>query len=63
MSAGTSTEIVEYEANGQVTATNAAYQQHIIAVFRVRNGQIVSYRDYLNPLTLAEARAHLPAAG
>jgi len=29
----------------------------VIAVFRVRNGQIVSYRDYINPLPLAEALA------
>jgi ketosteroid isomerase-like protein len=48
--------IVEYEALGTVTTTGATYRQCIIAVFRVRNGQIISYRDYLNPLALAEAR-------
>jgi len=32
----------------------------IIAVLRVRNGVVVSYRDYLNPLVLAEALASLP---
>ncbi|EFC85095.1 nuclear transport factor 2 family protein [Parafrankia sp. EUN1f] len=55
--------IVEYEANGTVTTTGATYRQRIIAVFRVRNGQIVSYRDYLNPLALAEAQAHTTERG
>ena len=49
--------IVEYEAYGTVVPTGAPFQQTLIAVFRVRNGQIVSYRDYLNPLPLAEALA------
>jgi ketosteroid isomerase-like protein len=54
--------IVEYEAYGTITTTGAPYQQTIIAVFRVRDGRIVSYRDYLNPLALAEARVSVPAA-
>jgi ketosteroid isomerase-like protein len=54
--------IVEYEAHGKITTTGAPYRQTIIAVFRVRDGQIVSYRDYLNPLTLAEAHAEMPDA-
>jgi ketosteroid isomerase-like protein len=49
--------IVEYEAYGTVIATGAPFHQTIIAVFRVRNGRILSYRDYLNPLRLAEALA------
>jgi ketosteroid isomerase-like protein len=49
--------IVEYEAHGTVMATGAPFQQTIIAVFRVHNGQILSYRDYINPLPLAEALA------
>jgi ketosteroid isomerase-like protein len=54
--------IVEYEAHGTVTTTGVPYRQTIIAVFRVRDGQILSYRDYLNPLTLAEARASITDA-
>jgi ketosteroid isomerase-like protein len=54
--------IVEYEAHGTVVATGAPFRQTVIAVFRVRNGQIVSYRDYINPLPLAEARASLAGA-
>ena len=49
--------IVEYEAHGTVTATGATLHQTIIAVLRVRDGRVVSYRDYLNPLVLAETLA------
>ncbi|MFG1866693.1 nuclear transport factor 2 family protein [Micromonospora arborensis] len=31
----------------------------VIAVFRVRDGQILSYRDYINPLPLLEALASI----
>jgi ketosteroid isomerase-like protein len=54
--------VVEYEAHGHVTVTGAPYRQTIIAVFRVRDGRIVSYRDYLDPLALAEARAAVRTA-
>ena len=47
--------IVEYEAHGTVVTTGAPFRQTVIAVFRVRDGQIVSYRDYINPLPLMEA--------
>ncbi len=49
--------VVEYEAVGAVVATAAPFTQTVIAVFRVRNGQIVSYRDYINPLPLMAALA------
>jgi ketosteroid isomerase-like protein len=49
--------IVEYDAHGTVIATGAPLHQTIIAVFRIRDGLVVSYRDYLNPLVLAEALA------
>lgn len=51
------TIIVEYEAHGTVVATGAAFEQMVIAVFRVRGGQILSYRDYINPLPLLDALA------
>jgi ketosteroid isomerase-like protein len=54
--------IVEYEAHGTVIVTGAPFQQTIIAVFCVRNGQILSYRDYINPLPLAEALASVGEA-
>ncbi|MEV6305362.1 nuclear transport factor 2 family protein [Actinoplanes sp. NPDC051861] len=49
--------IVEYTAHGTVLRTSAPFEQTVIAVFRVRGGLIVSYRDYINPLPLAEALA------
>jgi ketosteroid isomerase-like protein len=51
------TVIVEYDAHGTVIPTGAPLHQTIIAVLRIRDGLIVSYRDYLNPLVLAEALA------
>jgi uncharacterized protein (TIGR02246 family) len=52
--------IVEYEAHGTVIPTGAPLHQTIIAVLRMRDGLVASYRDYLNPLVLAET---LAAAG
>ena len=49
--------IVEYEAHGRLVSTGAPFRQTVIAVFRVRDGLIVSYRDYINPLPLVEALA------
>jgi uncharacterized protein len=49
--------IVEYEAHGTVIPTGAPLQQTIIAVLRIRDGLVVAYRDYLNPLVLAETLA------
>jgi ketosteroid isomerase-like protein len=49
--------IVEYEAHATVVTSGAPFKQTVIAVFRVRDGQILSYRDYLNPQLLAEALA------
>jgi uncharacterized protein len=49
--------IVEYGAYGTVVATGAPFEQTVIAVFRVRDGRILSYRDYINPLPLAEVLA------
>ena len=49
--------IVEYDAHGTVVPTGAPFHQTIIAVLRIRDGLVVSYRDYLNPLVLAETLA------
>jgi ketosteroid isomerase-like protein len=51
--------IVEYDAHGSVVATGAPFEQRVIAVLRVRDGLVVSYRDYINPLPLIEARSTL----
>jgi uncharacterized protein len=49
--------IVEYDAHGTVLPTGAPLHQTIIAVLRIKEGLVVSYRDYLNPLVLAETLA------
>jgi ketosteroid isomerase-like protein len=48
---------VEYEALGSVVSSGGPFRQIVIGVFRVRDGQVVSYRDYINPLPLIEALA------
>ena len=55
--------IVEYEAHATVIATGAPFRQTIIAVFRVRDGLVQSYRDYLDPLPLIEALQSAGRAG
>ncbi|GAA3781475.1 nuclear transport factor 2 family protein [Micromonospora maritima] len=47
--------VVEYDAVGTLVASGAPFAQTVIAVFRVRDGLVVSYRDYINPLPLIEA--------
>lgn len=54
--------IVEYDAHGTVVATGAPYDQTAIAVFRVHDGQVTSYRDYINPLPLMAALASITNA-
>ena len=53
--------IVEYAAPGTVIPTGAPLHQTIIAVLRIRDGLVVSYRDYLNPLVLADVLADVLA--
>jgi ketosteroid isomerase-like protein len=52
--------IVEYDLHGQVTTTGRLFINKYIMVIRVRDGQIVSSRDYANPLTGAVAFDILP---
>jgi len=54
--------IVEYDVHGTVIPTGAPLHQTIIAVLRIRDGLVVSYRDYLNPLVLAETLASVGRA-
>jgi ketosteroid isomerase-like protein len=49
--------IVEYDVHGTVVPTGAPLRQRVIAVLRVRDGLVVSYRDYLDSLVLAETLA------
>ncbi len=49
--------IVELEVHGEVAATGSTYQLPYIQVFRVRDGQILSFRDYFTPGTGAVLEA------
>jgi len=46
--------IIEMTLTGTVTATGAPHEQSYISVLTVRDGLIVRYRDYWNPLRSAE---------
>jgi uncharacterized protein len=46
--------IIEMTLTGIVTATGAPHEQSYISVLTVRDGLIVRYRDYWNPLRSAE---------
>ena len=46
--------IAEYDIHGAATATNQPFVFSYVLVLRVRNGQIVHLRDYLNPLAMTK---------
>jgi hypothetical protein len=47
--------IIEFEVTGTGAATGLPYNQRYICVFTTRDGKIVHFKDYWNPLTLLEA--------
>ena len=49
--------IAEYDIRGTIAGTGKPFVFSYILVLRVRDGQIVSLRDYLNPLAMSEALA------
>jgi len=49
--------IVEFDAEGVVVPTGEPYRSSYIVVITTRDGEIVNYRDYWNPLQLQEWRA------
>ncbi|WP_433273401.1 nuclear transport factor 2 family protein [Pseudonocardia xinjiangensis] len=55
------TVIVEFEVAGTVVATGRPYDMRYIAVIVVRDGEIQVYRDYWNPLAVAEAMGGVDA--
>jgi ketosteroid isomerase-like protein len=55
--------IVELEVAGKQATTGATYQLPYIQVFRVRDGQILLFRDYFGPGTAAALEAAFAAAG
>lgn len=53
--------VVEYELSGTVTTTGRRASAPFIGVLRVRDGQIVGWREYQDALAIASALGHLPA--
>ena len=49
--------VVEFDAEGVVVATGKPYRFSYIAVITTRDGEIVNYRDYWNPLYVQELSA------
>lgn len=52
--------VAEWRVHGQVTATGRSFTFSYIMVVRVQDGQIVSSRDYSNPIDGAKAFDRLP---
>lgn len=52
--------IAEYDAHGEVTDTGRRYALRYLQVVRVRDGEIVLWRDYWNPLASAELLGRVP---
>ena len=44
--------ILEFASSGRAVATGEPFEQRYISVIRVRDGHIVHYRDYWNPLAI-----------
>lgn len=53
--AGPDVTIIEFSIAGRGVETGLAYDQHYVSVVRTRDGRIVHYRDYWNPLILLQA--------
>src|SRR6266508_658422 len=52
--------IAEIEHHGHSHVTDEPYQMRVLGIIRVRDGKIVHYRDYMNPLSLAQLTGRLP---
>lgn len=52
--------VAEFEYRGTILATGEPYAVPCIFVMRIRDGRIVESRDYIDHLTSARARGHLP---
>ena len=52
--------VVESTTIGQVLDSGRRFELPAIAVLRIRDGEILSYRDYVNPLAAAQAVGAVP---
>ena len=49
------TVVIEFEGFGKGMATGEPYEQRYVSIIRTRNGRIVHYKDYWNPLSVLSA--------
>lgn len=47
--------VLEFEGFGRGVITGEPYEQRYVSIVRMRNGRIVHYRDYWNPLVILRA--------
>ena len=52
--------IAEYDMCGEVVATGQPYQLRYLQIVKVHHGEIVTLRDYWNPLGTSEILGRLP---
>lgn len=52
--------IVEIDHHGHSHIADGPYEMHALGIIRVRDGKIVHYRDYMNPLALAKLTGRMP---
>ncbi|MGI8908991.1 MAG: nuclear transport factor 2 family protein [Rubrobacteraceae bacterium] len=53
--------VAEYDAHGEVTTTGLPFTVRYLWVLRVSGGEILSWRDYWNPLEILELQGLLPS--
>lgn len=49
------TVVLEFDGFGTGVATGEPYEQRYVSIIRTRNGRIVHYKDYWNPLAVLSA--------
>ena len=47
--------VLEFSGRGEGVVTKEAYDQRYISVIRLRDGNIVRYKDYWNPIAFVQA--------
>jgi uncharacterized protein len=48
--------IIEFSVEGELLESRQPYNQSYVGIIRLRNGKIVNYRDYWNPLAAMTVR-------
>lgn len=54
--------IAEFDVQGEILPDGRPYQLSFVQVLRVRDGKIVTFRDYWNPQALSSLLAHAEVA-